>query len=125
MGFDGKCVKIESTGDNDARIYQEISVAGEAKYKVQFDALYENIDKGATENGAGLNISSKKGSQKTGGIYGTVDKWQTITAYFTTEEKQESIELTIGIGGYSAESAGTVKAYLPQKARLIRVQAYG
>ena len=108
MGFDGKCVKIESTGDNDARIYQEISVAGEAKYKVQFDALYENIDKGATENGAGLNISSKKGSQKTGGIYGTVDKWQTITAYFTTEEKQESIELTIGIGGYSAESAGTV-----------------
>ena len=29
MGFDGKCVKIESKGDNDARIYQEIPVKGD------------------------------------------------------------------------------------------------
>lgn len=108
MGFDGQCVKIESKGNNDARIYQELFVDGSSNYRVQFDTLYQNVDKGDNENGAGLNISTKAGSQRTGGIYGTVDSWQTITAYFTTQENQESIELTIGIGGYSAESAGTV-----------------
>lgn len=111
MGFDGQCVKIESKGDNDARIYQEIPVKGKAKYKVKFDALYENVSKGASDSGAGLNISTKDGygaTERTGGLYGTIDKWHTITAYFTTEEKMESVELTIGIGGYSAESSGTV-----------------
>ena len=107
-GTDGQCVKIESKKDNDARIYQEISVKGNAKYKVQFDAFYENVDKGVSENGAGLNISSKKGFGKTGGLYGSVEEWNTITAYFTTKEKQETVELTIGIGGYGEESAGTV-----------------
>ena len=108
MGFDGQCVKIESKGNNDARIYQEIFVEGNSKYKVQVDVLYQNVDRGENESGAGLNISTKEGHQRTGGFYGTVDAWQTITAYFTTEDKQESVELTIGIGGYSAESAGTV-----------------
>ncbi|MBE7058584.1 MAG: phospholipid carrier-dependent glycosyltransferase [Ruminococcaceae bacterium] len=111
MGFDGKCVKIESKGDNDARIYQEIPVEENAKYKVQFDALYENISKGASDTGAGLNISTKEGSgvsERTGGLFGTIEKWHTITAYFTTEDRMESVELTIGIGGYGAESSGTV-----------------
>lgn len=108
MGFNGKCVKIESKGLNDARIYQEISVDENSKYKVQFDALYQNIDPIEGEKGAGLNISTKEGFQRTGGIYGSVDAWQTITAYFTTEDRQESVELTIGLGGYSAESSGTV-----------------
>ena len=108
MGFDGQCLKIETVGGNDARIYQEISVEGSSKYKVQFDALYQNIDPVEGERGAGLNISTKEGSQRTGGLYGSVDSWQTITAYFKTEKRQESVELTIGIGGYSAESSGVV-----------------
>lgn len=108
MGFDGQCVKIESTKGNDARIYQEISVEENSKYKVKVDVLYQNIDPVEGEKGAGLNISTKEGSQRTGGIYGSVDNWQTLTAYFTTGDKMESVELTVGIGGYSAESSGTV-----------------
>ena len=109
QGFDGQCVKIESRDKNDARIYQKLAVKPEASYMVQFDTLYENIDANAqdSEKGAGLNISVKDGQQRTGGFYGSVDTWQTITAYFTTVKDQKSVELTIGIGGYGAESSGT------------------
>ena len=110
-GFEGNGLKIESKKDNDARIYQELEVEPNSKYKVSFYAKYENLDKGENENGAGLNISSKAiGGERTAGLYDTSDGWKHFTAYFTTGEKQISTELTIGIGGYSAVSAGT--AYL-------------
>lgn len=108
-GYEGKGVKIESTKDNDARIYQELEVEPESKYRVTLYAKYENVDKGENGKGAGLNISSKAvGSEKTGGLYGTSDGWKQLTTYFTTGEKQNSTELTIGIGGYSAVCGGTV-----------------
>lgn len=107
-GFSGQCVKIESKNMNDARIYQKIKVKPNSKYKVQFDTLYEDIDPdGVVEKkGAGLNISTKDGFERTGAIYGTITEWHTVTAYFTTVENQKSVELTIGIGGYSSESRG-------------------
>lgn len=109
IGFSGQCVRIASQNKNDARIYQKLKVRPNANYCVKFDTLYENIDAGLpeSERGAGLNVSTIDGLEKSGSLYGTAGEWQTVTVYFKTAEDQKSVELTIGIGGYSAESSGT------------------
>lgn len=112
IGFDGKCVRIESHENNDARIHQEIKVKPGSYYKVQFDTLYEGIDEGVSEEkrGAGLNVSVINGTLRSGGLYGTTDEWLTVTVYFQTTDSQKKADLSIGIGGYGAESYG--KAYI-------------
>lgn len=109
MDFSGQCVRIASQDQNDARIYQKIQVQPESNYCVKFDTLYENIDADVpeAERGAGLNVSVKDGLERSGSLYGSVSEWQTVTVYFKTVSDQESVELTIGIGGYGAESSGT------------------
>ena len=109
LGFSGQCVRIASQNKNDARIYQKLKVAPNAKYCVKFDTLYEKIDDDVTEEerGAGLNVSVMNGMQRSGSLYGTVSEWQTVTVYFETTDDQKSVELSIGIGGYGAESSGT------------------
>ncbi len=107
-GYSGKGVKIESKSDNDARISQKIDVSPNSKYKVELYAKYENVTKGENDSGAGFNISSIDGSEKTGAISGSSDGWHIVTAYFTTSEGQIDTELSIGIGGYGAVSSGVV-----------------
>lgn len=111
-GLDGKCVKIESSDINDVRIHQEIKVKPKSYYRVQFDTLYEGIDEGFSDEkrGAGLNVSVINGTSRSGSLYGTANEWQTVTVYFQTVDSQKKTDISIGIGGYGAESYG--KAYI-------------
>lgn len=109
IGFSGQCVKIENKVKNDARIYQKIKVQPKSNYCIQFDLKYENIDEGVEEasRGAGLNVSTIGGTGRSGSFYGSNSEWQTASVYFSTQSGQKNIELSIGIGSYSAESKGT------------------
>lgn len=111
-GYRGKCVKIENRVLNDCRIYQEISVSKKSSYKVtlliKIDGTIDEPYLSEGTQGAGFNISSIDGSFRTGGIYTTGNEWKQITAYLKTGDDQKTAKLSFGIGGYSAESVGTV-----------------
>ncbi len=103
-GYRGNCVQIVSTGTNDARIYQEIQVEENRYYEV---TAMVRID-GTIESGAGFIISGIETFGHSEGLYTTDNKWQKVTAYLETGDDQDTLKLSLGLGGYSNESAGTV-----------------
>lgn len=109
-GAEGNCLKITNTRKNDARIYQELAVDGSSYYKVTLQVKTENVDEGLDDKsrGAGFSISAIDAAKRSSGIFGTTDGWQTVTVYLETGKGQDTMKLSIGLGGYSAESVGTV-----------------
>lgn len=103
-GYAGQCVKIDSKSTNDARVYQELEVSKNSYYKV---SAMVRID-GAIETGAGFQISGIGTHGRSEGLYTTEGKWLQQTVYFKTGAQQTSFELSLGLGGYGSESAGTV-----------------
>lgn len=99
-GRSGKCLKIESTAKNDARVYQSISVKPRTLYKITVYVKTENV-----AEGAGANISAVDCWGTSEGVFGT-NEWTEHTVYVQTVKKQKKLNLSIGIGGYSAESFG-------------------
>ncbi|MBQ3847676.1 MAG: phospholipid carrier-dependent glycosyltransferase [Clostridia bacterium] len=100
-GKDGKCIVIENKEKNDTRIYQSVDVMPKTTYKISADIKTENVD----PDGAGAMISAIGVTERSDGVYGTTD-WQTVTIYTKTDKKQKVIELSFGLGGYSADASG-------------------
>lgn len=101
-GFSGNALKIDSSSINDARVYRKIRVKANSVYEVSVMIKTENV-----ESGAGANISGYNCTGISSGQFGTSDGWIKKTVYLKTGEGQTSVELSLGLGGYSAESSGT------------------
>jgi hypothetical protein len=122
-GYSGRCVKISNNVPNDVRVYQKIALKENTYYKVTCMVKIEGeIDEGFSEGnrGAGFNISAIQVYQRTTGLYTTNGEWMEYTAYVQTGKSQKDAELSIGIGGYSAESKGV--AYLDE-VRITKIDA--
>lgn len=102
-GYSGHALKIESSDVNDARVYRKIRVSPGSVYEIRVMIKTVNVT-----GGAGANISGYNCSGVSVGEFGTTDGWVTRTVYLTTGEKQKSVQLSLGLGGYGAESSGTV-----------------
>lgn len=104
-----KYAVISSSSKNDVRLVQTLKVKGNSYYKVTFDVKYENVDTNREDGlkGAGVNISTKGHSAHSTSMYDTSGDWKTVTTYMATG-KQTSMEFCICLGGFSAESQGTV-----------------
>lgn len=102
-GRSGKCLKIESTDINDARVYQSLAVKPNTLYKITTFVKTENV-----ANGAGANISAVDCWGASEGIFGTKSEWTELTVYVKTVRNQKKLNLSLGLGGYSAESSGVV-----------------
>ncbi len=108
-GYSGKCVKLVNNVANDVRIYQKISLSEKTYYKISCMVKIEGeLDEGVAENlrGAGFNVSAMNVYQRTTGLYTTNGEWMEYTAYVQTGKDQKDAEISLGIGGYSAESKG-------------------
>lgn len=103
-GFSGQGVKITSNSANDARIYQKLAVKKNSTYKVTAMVKIE----GTLTGGTGFNISAIDTFGHSEGLFTTDGQWQKQTAYLKTGAKQSSLELSLGLGGYSNESQGVV-----------------
>ena len=103
-GYSGQAVKIVSNSANDARIYQKLAVKKNSTYKVTAMVKIE----GTLTGGTGFNISGIDTFGHSTALFTTDGQWQQQTAYFTTGAKQTSLELSLGLGGYSNESSGIV-----------------
>ena len=72
--------------------------ASTKSFSIQTDA--ENL------RGAGFNVSAMNVYQRTTGLYTTNGEWMEYTAYVQTGKDQKDAEISLGKGGYSAESKG-------------------
>ncbi len=100
-GIDGNCVQIKSNEKNDARVHQTISVKKNQLYKISVYVKTENV-----EAGKGANISAIEGNETSESVYGNTD-WKELVVYGRTGKKQKKLDLSLGLGSYSAESIGT------------------
>ena len=133
-GYSGKCVKIDNNVRNDVRVYQKIKISKNSYYLVSCMVKIEgeiDAELAEGEKGAGFNISAIRASQRSAALYSTGGEWQEYSAYIKTGKDQTSSELSIGVGGYSAESKGvayidniTVKkvSSLPDGAAAVNVE---
>ena len=94
-------MRIENRENNDARVYQTISVEPKKTYKISVIIKTENV-----ENGAGANIAAYDCNGTSSGIFGTTEKWTEHTVYLTTVKDQSSIDLSLGLGGFGIMSKG-------------------
>ncbi len=97
----GKCLRIENRSNNDARIHREFKVSPGSYYKITLSIKTENVEGGKV----GANLS---GYNMTGNAFsttGTTD-WRRASVYLETGEKQDVIDLSLGLGGYGSECSG-------------------
>jgi len=109
QGYSGKGILITNKIANDNRIHQEIKVAKSAYYKVSVMVKVIDVIDAETGGaaGAGFNISAINASYRSEPLYTTNNDWQEYTAYIKTGASQTTVDLSIGIGGYSSESVGS------------------
>ncbi len=104
---DGKTsLKISIIEENDVRFYQDIKVKGNTYYKISASFKVEGeIEAGY---GAGISIYDQKITFSEAHSTNTGGEWVTYTIYGITGEDQESLQLAVGLGGFSATSEGTI-----------------
>lgn len=100
-------LRLTNLAANDSRVYQQVDVAGGAVYRLTALLKTESVSGG---QGATLSIDNYgvDGSYcYSESVSGSTD-WTRITLYFQTGEQQTQIRVALRLGGYGAESAGTV-----------------
>ncbi|MDR0287627.1 MAG: phospholipid carrier-dependent glycosyltransferase [Clostridiales bacterium] len=103
-GYTGdKCLEISSEYENDIRIVQNLKVTPNTLYKISL--MYRT--EGISDTGNGLNISAVNAFETSSKISGDAAEWTLLEGYAKTGKSQKTLDLTIGIGGYGAESSGT------------------
>ena len=93
---------IESNFPNDARFMQKVKVSPNSYYKLSCWVKTEGI--GTEEKGA--NVSVYEVGYTSRDITGTNGKWEYIELYGKTGPNQDTVTLTIGIGGYGSLNYG-------------------
>ena len=98
---------FETRGADDCRLCRTVDVKPETRYVLSADVRTENVRDG---QGATLSIDNFAidGSYiYSDALFGTND-WTPVVLAFRTAESQESVMLALRLGGYSAESSGSV-----------------
>ncbi len=94
-------------GEDDCRLAQTVDVKPETRYVLSADVRTERVQNG---QGATLSIDnfSIDGSYiYSESLFGTND-WTPVVLAFRTAKDQETVMLALRLGGYSAESSGSV-----------------
>lgn len=104
--LDGKHSAYLQSVDNDIRYYQDIEVQSSSYYKITASFKTD----GVIEAGQGANISiyDAKMAFPEGMTLNSNGKWVTYTVYGVTGEKQETLQLAVGLGGFGATSTGKI-----------------
>lgn len=101
-GFnDNTSLYIESVELNDIRVYKSISVDSNSCYRI---SVMVNASQGG-EDGSGANISAIDCYEYVE-IKETYGRWKELEAYVKTKSNQNSIKLSLGLGGYDNTSKG-------------------
>lgn len=99
---------FEPQGEDDCRLVRTVDVKPETRYVFSAEIRTENVEDG---QGATLSIDnfSIDGSYiYSESLYGTND-WTPVVLAFRTAKSQEAVTLALRLGGYSAESSGSVQ----------------
>lgn len=101
--YDGSnCVSVTNNVQNDSRYMQTVSAQPNKNYKLSCYIKAENINDSG--NGAVLSIEGQLAA--TPSLRDTGGSWEYVEMYAKTGEGVYSFNVTVGVGGYSAESTG-------------------
>lgn len=104
-GVDGNgCVKIENTGENDARYIMDLDVRPNTYYKISAWIKTQGVVQ--SSSAVGGNISVLNTFQYEGGFTGDQD-WTYVELYGVTGEDQKEIKVCLRLGFYSGICTGT------------------
>ncbi|MBA2133380.1 phospholipid carrier-dependent glycosyltransferase [Capillibacterium thermochitinicola] len=103
-----KSVCIVNNEPNDARYKQQIRVKGDTYYRLSCYVKTENVG----HDHKGANISVEGIIDTSQDIRGTTDQWTYIEMYGRTGRRQETLTVTVGLGGYGSLNTG--KAYFDE-----------
>ncbi|MCX7747431.1 MAG: carbohydrate binding domain-containing protein [Clostridia bacterium] len=95
-------ITIINNKPNDARLKQAISVKENSTYKLSAWIKTENVGTGKT----GAIISLEGRTESSSPISGTNGKWEYKEVYMKAGSGISTLNLTIGLGGYSNENTG-------------------
>jgi len=96
-------VTITNNTENDARYAQTIKVEEGATYKLSCWIKTENVGKDNT----GANISLEgRDDAVSNDIKGTNGKWEQVEMYIVIGSKVNTIDVSIGLGGYGSTTTG-------------------
>jgi len=97
-----KSALIINNSPNDSRSKQTIKVKPNTYYRMSCWIKTQNV--GSENKGANLSIDNSLDTSKD--IKGTSEHWEYVELYGKTSPNQESLTLTIGIGGYGSTNTG-------------------
>jgi dolichyl-phosphate-mannose-protein mannosyltransferase len=98
-----RSVSITNAEADDSRYKQIIHVKGDSYYKFSCFIKTENV--GA--NAKGANLSFEGLTDTSPDVKGTSEDWKLVEIYGRTDKNQESITLTLGLGGYGSVNTGS------------------
>ena len=104
---EGDAFGFAAAGEDDCRLSRTIDVEPETRYVLSAEVRTEDVFDG---QGASLSIDNFAidGSYLySEALYGTND-WTSVELAFRTAQSQETVTLALRLGGYSAESGGSV-----------------
>lgn len=99
-----KSVCIVNNEPNDARYKQEIKVKGNTYYRLS--CYVKTAEVGRDHKGANLSVEGIIDTSPD--IRGTTDQWTSIELYGRTGRRQETLTVTVGLGGYGSLNTGKV-----------------
>lgn len=97
-----KSVCIINNSANDSRYRQEVKVKPNTYYKLSCWIKAENV----TATGRGANISTESIFETSRDIKGTNSEWEYVELYGKTGGSQQSVNITLGLGGYDGPNTG-------------------
>ena len=101
-GKDGPQLQIVAQTANDARFVHQLRVEPNTVYRFACQARGENIGTGA--RGAGISVADiPEGSPD---ISGSSQEWRSLEFYGKTGAEQQTLSVTVGLGGYGSLNSG-------------------
>ncbi|HHV28749.1 hypothetical protein [Acetivibrio mesophilus] len=97
-----KYATITNNVPNDSRYVQTVNVEENKKYKLSCYIKTENV----SEEGKGANLSITSQLVTSERIKGTTDGWKYVEMYAVIEEGVSTINVSVGVGGFSGLSTG-------------------
>lgn len=95
-------VTITNNVTNDSRYLQAVMVEENKKYKLSCYIKAENV----SEEGKGANLSVGSQLITSKQIKGTTEGWEYVEMYAVIEEGAKTMNVSVGVGGYSGTSTG-------------------
>lgn len=98
----GKFATVINNVENDSRYLQAIKVKPDTSYKLSCYIRTEGVG----QEGKGANLSIGSHLETSREIRGTNGKWEYVEMYAKVGDGIETINVTVGVGGYGALSKG-------------------